>query len=444
VTEDLRGTLRTWLAALTIDPIDPCDPKETRYVRLEESGRGAVDEIRATIDLRLDTTTQLLSGPNGSGKTTELLRLKGNLENDGFTVAIVDILQFVNRSAPIDVADFLVAIALGVGEQLPELPTSDGGGFGQRFLRFLRRVNVTLDAGPVSAAMSTEAITVSAVGVGVEVDLKRELRNSELFVRELRSKLAFQVGGLYDEVAEYFQQLGAANIVAHSDTRGLVVIVDSLEKLRGTQENDDEVQSSVEALFVHHSDKLRFGSQHMVYTVPTYLLFTSPGALPYDGRVQPVPIPQVRNRFGALDDNALESVAELVDVVSRRIDWEQLLGDRERLDVVVTASGGHLRDLFLILQQIITQVYGRGIALPVNIAQIDEALDAIARSFASLTKEKADFLRRFAATDGVLEPAESEVHLMARLMDTHMLLAHINGQDWYEVHPLARRALGMP
>jgi hypothetical protein len=25
-----------------------------------------------------------------------------------------------------------------------------------------------------------------------------------------------------------------------------------------------------------------------------------------------------------------------------------------------------------------------------------------------------------------------------------MLLGHLNGQDWYEVHPLARRALGLP
>jgi hypothetical protein len=33
---------------------------------------------------------------------------------------------------------------------------------------------------------------------------------------------------------------------------------------------------------------------------------------------------------------------------------------------------------------------------------------------------------------------------MARLLQSHMLLGHLNGQDWYEVHPLARRALGLP
>lgn len=434
--------LREWLANLTLDPIDPCREGETRYVPLEDSGRGAVDQIQAMIDLRLDTTTQLLSGPNGSGKTTELLRLKGTLEGLGFTVAIVDILQFVNRSAPIDVTDCLIAVALGAGEQLPQ-PAGRSGGFGRRFLDFLGRLQINFDAAGVAASLSTEKVGVKAAGVGVEVALKRELKSSESFVRELRNKLAFHVGSLYDEVADYFQQLAAASRAANPDTRGLVIIVDSLEKLRGTQENDERVQASVEGLFVHHADKLRFKSHHMVYTVPTYLLFTAPGALPYDGRVRPVPIPHVRNRNGEVDEDAKRSVDELIEVVTKRIPWERLLGDRENLDRVIAASGGHLRDLFLILHEVITQVYGRRLDLPVSTRHVEEALDSMAHSFSSVTSEQANFLRRVDDARGVIEPSENEVHLMARLMDTHMLLAHLNGQDWYEIHPLARRSLGL-
>jgi len=179
----------------------------------------------------------------------------------------------------------------------------------------------------------------------------------------------------------------------------------------------------------------------MVYTVPTYLQFTAPGALPYDGRVRPVPIPHVQNRDGHVDEEASKSVGELVDVVAKRIPWEDLLGDRENLGRVIAASGGHLRDLFLILHEVITHVYGRRLELPVTASQVEEALDSMAHSFSSVTKEQADFLRRVMAAGGVIEPTEGEVHLMARLMDTHMVLAHLNGQDWYEVHPLARRSL---
>jgi hypothetical protein len=440
VTEDRRTLLRDWLARLTLDPLDPYQEGENRYVPLEESGRGAVDQIFATIDLHLDTTTQLLSGPNGSGKTTELLRLKGTLQEVGFTVALVDILQFVNRSAPIDVTDCLIAVALGAGEQLPQ-PAESSGGFGRRFADFLGRLSITFDAGVVSGSVSAEKAGVQAAGVGVEIDLKRELKNSESFVRELRGKLAYHVGSLYDEVAGYFRQLASASRALNPNTRGLVVIVDSLEKLRGTQDNDERVQASVEGLFVHHADKLRFKSHHMVYTVPTYLLFTAPGALPYDGRVRPVPIPHVRSRNGLVDEESNKSVDELIDVIAKRIPWERLLGDQENLDRVIAASGGHLRDLFLILHEVITQVYGRHLELPVTTRRVEEALDSLAHSFSSVTKEQADFMRRVMAAGGAIEPTEGEVHLMARLMDTHMLLAHMNGQDWYEVHPLARRSL---
>lgn len=114
---DLRRQLAEWNAALSADPLDPTDPQETRYVPLHGAGGGAVDEIRATIELSLtETTTQLLSGPAGSGKTTELRRLAGDLDELGFRVVIVDVLRYVSESAPVDVVEFLLALALGAGD----------------------------------------------------------------------------------------------------------------------------------------------------------------------------------------------------------------------------------------------------------------------------------------------------------------------------------------
>ena len=411
---------------LTLDPLDPTDP---RYVALDEAGRAAIDEIHATIDLELGTTTQLLSGPRGSGKTTELRRLKSALERDGFTVALVDILQFINQSMPVDVADFLVALALGVGEELPA--TDPARSFGNRLSDFLRRLNVNIKVG------------ASAFGVSLDVDLKRDLKGSQVFVEELRQQLASRIPQLRDEIADFFQELVSQNRVKNPDTRGVVVIVDSLEKLRGTLENDAMVQASVEGLFVHHADKLRFGSHHMVYTVPTYLLFTAPGMLQYDGPVRPVPIPHLHNRNGDTDTDAQQTMSELVEVVEKRVPWKDMLGERELLHRVIHSSGGHLRDIFIILRQVITTAYGRGLTLPMSEDHVEDALNSVAHGFSSVTREQANFLRQVIATNGIPEPTDSEVQLMARLMDTHMLLGHKNGQDWYEVHPLARRVLNL-
>lgn len=81
---------------------------------------------------------------------------------------------------------------------------------------------------------------------------------------------------------------------------------------------------------------------------------------------------------------------------------------------------------------------------PLREEHVEEAIALVAHDFMTMTAEQEAFLRRVASGDGTVRPAASEVALMARLLQSHMLLGHLNGQDWYEVHPLARRALGLP
>jgi hypothetical protein len=298
MTTPSRQQLREWSAALTLGPLDPTDPKETRYVPLAEAGRAAVDELMATIDLALDTTTQLLSGPSGSGKTTELYRLRGELKSAGFHAAIFDIGAYVNESSPIDVTEFLIALALGAHDVLGAPEAEVGPGFVDRLRRLLSRLRISVDVPGLSTSVSRDGVEFEAMGASVELELQRELKSSESVVAELRRKLTYHIGHLYEEVAEFLSTL----LPAEDPGQGSVLIVDGLEKLRGTSENDLAVQDSVQALFVAHASKLKFSSHHMIYTVPTYLQFTLPGALPFDSRVLPVPVPHVRPRSGQSAD----------------------------------------------------------------------------------------------------------------------------------------------
>jgi hypothetical protein len=277
------------------------------------------------------------------------------------------------------------------------------------------------------------------MGASVEVELQRELKSSESVVTELRSKLTYHIGRLYEEVAAFLSTL----LPAGDPGQGSVIIVDGLEKLRGTSENDVAVQESVQALFVAHASKLKFSSHHMIYTVPTYLQFTSPGALPFDSRVLPVPVPHVRPRPGQAADTVATTVAELREVVSRRLPADEIFAGKQ-LDKVIEASGGHLRDLFTLLRQVVNLMLRRSLTPPLRDEHVEEAIGLVAHDFMKMTAEQKAFLHQVAAGDGTVDPKESEVQLMARLLQSHMLLGHLNGQDWYEVHPLARRALGLP
>ncbi len=440
MTEVSRGELRKWHHALTLGPLAADDP---RYVELQDAGRGAVDEIMAEIELHFDSTTQLLSGPSGSGKTTELLRLQHELEQAGFRVVLLDATRYVNESAPISITEFLVALGLGASDALhrPEHTKPD---FGARLLTLLRRLNVSLDVGPLSASVSSDAVSVGALGATLEVDIQRELTSSRPFVDELRSKLSFHIGQLYDEVAAFVADL-IAQTEPERESAGFVFLVDSLERIRGTTDDDEEVQASVQRLFVNHASRLKFTAHHTVYTVPTYLQLTTPGALPYDSRVHPVPVPHLTTRDGKIDAAALESLAELREVVHRRLPVERIFAEDTQLDQIIRASGGHLRDLFTLLRQLINLVLRLSVPLPVSDEHIEEAIGNVAHDFSQLTTQQESFLRRIAAGDGSVRPEESEVQRMALLLQSHMLLGHLNGTgDWYEVHPLARRALGLP
>ncbi|MGH3869281.1 MAG: hypothetical protein ACRDQ4_24885 [Pseudonocardiaceae bacterium] len=441
MTMPSRQQLRDWSAELTLSHLDPADPDETRYVPLADAGRAAVDELLATIELAIDTTTQLLSGPSGSGKTTELYRLKGELEDRGFHATIFDVGAYVNESSPIDVTEFLIALALGAHDMLGAPDADPRPGFVGRLRRLLDRLKISVDVPGLSANVSRDGLEIEAMGTSIEVELQRELKSSESVVTELRNKLTYHIGHLYDEVADFLRTL----LPFDEPGQGSVLIVDGLEKLRGTRVNDVAVQESVQELFVAHASKLKFRSHHMIYTVPTYLQFTAPGALPFDSRVLPVPVPHVRPRPGhaADTDTVARTVAQLRDVVSRRLPVDEIFAGKQ-LDTIIEASGGHLRDLFTLLRQVLNLMLRRSLTPPLRDEHVEEAVSLIAHDFMKMTAEQKAFLRQVAAGDGTVDPQESEVQLMARLLQSHMLLSHLNGQDWYEVHPLARRALGLP
>ena len=78
-------------------------------------GGDIVRELASTISLSPDmSTTQLRTGHVGSGKSTELLRLRSQLETAGFHVVYFDSGNDLEMS-DVEVTDILLAIARQIG-----------------------------------------------------------------------------------------------------------------------------------------------------------------------------------------------------------------------------------------------------------------------------------------------------------------------------------------
>lgn len=275
---------------------------------------------------------------------------------------------------------------------------------------------------------------MAAAGQKVEFDLKRELKGSEAFVSELRNRLSFHLGELRLEVANF-----CAELSSQISATPVVFIIDSMEKFRGTTENDSEVQASVEALFVHHAEKLVFANLHVVYTVPPFLRIRHPSfAMHFGSVVRVVAAPKVRNVDGTPVDD--ESFEKFRTMLNRRVPMGSLFAETLSVDRLIVMSGGNLRDLVRLTKESITISAARRIQVPLGLNIAELAIEALRREY-TFTAEDWDFLRKIHAQGHLRDVTEDEVPRFARLLDTEVILGPLNGSEWFEVHPLALEAI---
>ena len=425
--------LKEFFGNLKEESLDSGDP---RYFPLYENSKLFKDDPVTLLQRRIDWSTgssvQLLTGFRGTGKTTELLRLRKRLRTDHYTTLLIDMEDYIGLNSPIEVIDFLLAIACAFGDALysgdwfdqqdPNLGegvwlTADPAkeGYAARFLNYLTRTKVEISE--VTAAVECD---------GAKVGLKATLRSDPSFKQKLQQRMAGHQATFIADVKRYIKDCVNALRQQHDDSgRQVVLLVDSVEHIRGTTTNVKDVHASVENLFMQFNDALELPELHVVYTVPPFLKALCPGlgSRYSPGGMQLLPSVNVSKKAG-LD--------VLEQVVRKRGDWEKLLGKRARLNELLKLSGGHLRDLFRLLREVVI----RADSLPVDRDAINGAIDQIRNEFLPIADDDVAWLNRITTTktSGLEEGAA--LPRLAHFLDTHLVLCYRNGHEWYDIHPL--------
>ncbi|HRI63824.1 MAG TPA: hypothetical protein PK156_06285 [Polyangium sp.] len=412
------------------DPGMALDPeRDDRYVHIYDGPKPVdndpVEELARTISWSAGESVQLLSGFRGTGKSTELRRLKNRLESDGKIVLLLDMEEHMNMTTPIDITDFLIVLAGSAGDalaardKLKENPIKES--YWTRFVAFLKRTNVTL----------------GSLGTGGEADadVKIELHTSPTFRQRVQQRLAGQEGALYQDVAKFFQDCVEALRTAHArPALEVVIIVDSIDHIRGSHDNADKVHASVESLFSSHAQRLKIPNLHLVYTVPHYLKVRYPNiGMAYNQGSTPM-FPAIKvheTRSSTVHENNLRALRR---IVLARGDALKLLGTEERLRKVLLMSGGHLRDMLRLL---------RGIALsaksvPIDDATLETAINKLRWELVPISDENALWLAEIAESHEVRLLDNSRLAQLATFFDTNVVLCYADSPEWYDVHPLIR------
>ncbi len=370
--------------------------------------------MATAIDFTVGGSVQLLSGYRGAGKTTELMRLRRDLDRDAYVPVYMDIEDYLNTELPLDGGSLLIALAAGFVDNCEEAAVPRQK-LVARMKTFLDRLDIR---GEADAA-------ASAGPVGL--DIKATLRDDESFRARVAKALESNRKAFKKEMHTFFQGV----VAAMPSGKTPVFIVDSIDHYRGRAAVFNEVRDSVESVFSTYSSELALPGMHVIYTVPIYAKPTG-----WEGQIWPVLNVKVQERSGG---DCREGMDLLRQVLVRRApdgDLKRLLGDQD--DRVIRASGGLFRELFRLVSALLL----KDGALPVSTGDIDQ-VERQQRSYAAagLTEEQWDILRTVRQTGQLRVPRErtSEAWTLQAL---GYVLRYRNGVvDWYGVHPLLDKLL---
>jgi hypothetical protein len=421
----------------------PLEPEDDYRIPIHEQ-LDAVDPIRMMVD-EIDfsdrQSIQFLSGFRGSGKTTELFRCRRMLEEKQALVLYADAMDYLNPAEPLELTEVLMVVAGAFSDAVADHPELGEDlareSYWDRLWNFFTKTRVNIKE--VNAGVEYASPTGGPLGVlKGKFDLKAEIRTATTFKKQLQAALSGHQVALKNDVDDFIDEGIAAIREIIGDNRNIVFIFDSLEKITGTRSNWGDLIQSAELLFTAYVDQLELPNLHVIYSVPPWLKFLVPSTVP----MQMLPTIHLWKN-DAERSSDMKSWAVLRTLIEKRLragGQNRLFGfgadGQKSIDRLIAASGGHIRDLLRLFQEAIK----RTTVLPVDDVAITGTINAAIRNFPPLSLDDAKWLRQIERTRDISfsEVNHLTVERASRFLDTHRVIYFVNGDSWYDVHPLLR------
>lgn len=421
------------------DPSESLAPDDERNVDVdgassEPRGRNWVDALANKIELSGNPVCEFFTGLPGSGKSTELKRLAARLaasEGAHLLPVHIDAEEVLDIYNPIDVPDILIAIlyktdeAVLVAEGKDRKDALKEGRF-TRLLHWLTTTDVELKSVEASIDAKVGVPEVAEVSAGGKVVL--DLKSNPSLRAKVRAKVAEHMTTFIKAVNEAITALEA-----RAKTRkysGIVIIFDSLEKLRGISTNWTEVLMSAERVFTGGAPYLCL-PVHVIYTLPPALLYRSNISAHF------LPMLKLVDRQG----KRAAGFEAAWNIVRQRVPDKHLIeffgstSWEDRVDRLIDWSGGYPREIVRLLQTFVAE------------PALDEAL------FKRLLSLAADEYRRTVPDSAFtwLARVHDEKRLIIEndghretvdlMLQNNIVLRYQNDDSWVDLHPAVR---GMP
>lgn len=423
-----KDVLKTFYNALADRALEPDDPVYVPQVNIQsQSGADAIEQIATEIEWQEAGGVCLFTGQRGTGKSTELRRLKRRLEQVGITVFYADLSEYLLLTKEVEISDFLVSIAGALSEEISKKYGKSPGdrSYWDRFTKFLEtRVELT-------------GLNATIEGVGVKAALKADPD----FKRRVQEASRGHVAQITRDAHDFMKEAVAfVRKQEKYDATKVVLLIDSVERIRGVGDEAMKVFESVRNLFFGHAEALKVPTLHIVYTVPPYLPVLAAGAGQLMGGATTrrlVSTHIFKDRSREADPGGLAVLRKVVEMRCQR--WSDIF-KVEALDHLALSSGGDLREFFHLIRLCLPAVSDDA-ELPLSVKAVAHAENALRNEMLPIPADHVTWLKCIAKSHEPCLATDKDLPILAHFLDSRLVLNYRNGCDWYDVHPLLRNVV---
>jgi hypothetical protein len=382
----------------------------------------------------------LFTGHKGSGKTSELLYLvellKDKHKEQKLFPIYVDVNDYINfENATFD--EILLAIAVEISNQ------------------FLTQLDIKLENtyfkdkfGRIKDFFVTDRkfsdVEINLFGLA-KTNIQK-IKENDKARQQLFESINQDNKSLLDELNLFILKANL-ELTKKTDYGKILLIVDSLEKIKKFEKQEDELLSQ-KSLFVGNQEKLTNIDSHVIYTIPLNLYYSDSGPTlkDYYG-YEPLDLPMVkvfqRNNFEKPFDLGCKAFQSILERRFGDIKREEVFED-DALAFLIKYSGGNIRNFMLFVQESVLLVD----SLPVSYQFARKAVQPTVRNFArSIRQERFEILADLHSSDDQqIDIGNEEVWAM---LENLTIMEYVNGDGstnlddvWYAVNPCAKETIG--
>ncbi|MCT7956145.1 P-loop NTPase fold protein [Laspinema palackyanum] len=423
------------------------NPEDRKYYIDFSTVRGGeiIDKLKNKITFFMPDrpTCALFTGHIGCGKSTELLRLKMELEKAGFHVvyfASSDDLELTD----VDIVDVLLAIASRISHSLESiqlLQTSKLKALLQDVSRVLNADIQGIKAkipkiGDVGISGQGDNFTLS-MGIG---EITAQVKQDASLRKKLNQFLGPQKQQLLDAINQELIEPAIAKL-KEQGKQGLVAIVDNLDRLDNSPKFGGKPQQ--EYLFVDQGEYLSKLNCHLVYTLPLALKFSNSYGMLTQRFEDPkvLPMVPVRSHDGSEHQAGMALLRQMVlarafpDLdAQQRLDAIPLIFDSpDTLDRLCQISGGHVRDLLKLLNTWIMEE----MQFPLGRQTLETVIQSSQNDMIiPISESEWELLREVKTRQQVNDDTGYQQLIRSRFVFEY----RDNGKVWFDVNPILAEA----